>query len=402
MRSALSLGIASNILDFSDTRTGVQQSPMASYPDLLIIGGGVIGLTCALRLADRTLRVEVLDRGDLGQEASWAGAGIIPPGNPDRAATPADQLRAFSSVRFAAFSDQLLSATGIDNGYRRCGGIEFVDPADEAIVAAWRDEGLNRELVSFSCRKEPGLQLPTPLGYYFPDMAQVRNPRHLKALLSKCQSDGVDLVPGCPVRELETDGDRVVALRLESGERRVAGQFLIAAGAWSDELTRPLGFAPGVHPVRGQIVLFCSPEPPVRHIVLHGKHYLVPREDGRTLVGSTEEPEAGFAKQTTSTAIDELTHLAYSWVPALREAAIERTWAGLRPGSPDGLPFIGRVPGYRNLFVNAGHFRAGIQLSLASAEAMRSLMFDFPFPIDLNYFRPDRPPRREHRPAFRS
>ena len=125
-------------------------------------------------------------------------------------------------------------------------------------------------------------------------------------------------------------------------------------------------------------------------------------EDGRVLVGSTEEPEAGFEKANTDEGIAELSELARSWVPTLRGAEIEKTWAGLRPGSPDGMPFIGRVPGYENLFVNAGHFRAGIQLSLASSRLITELILGREPCVDPSAFRLDREPDLGRQSAFRS
>src|SRR5262249_13773854 len=141
-----------------------------------------------------------------------------------------------------------------------------------------------------------------------------------------------------------------------------AGKYLITAGAWTDTLLGELGWRPGVRPVRGQIALLHTSPPLLRRVVEQGKLYIVPRPDGRVLVGSTEE-DAGFAKRTTAAAVRELLAFACGLVPGLGEAPVERCWAGLRPGNPDGLPFLGPVPGLENAFVAAGHFRAGIQLS---------------------------------------
>jgi glycine oxidase len=196
--------------------------------------------------------------------------------------------------------------------------------------------------------------------------------------------------------------DRVLSVRLQDGTRREAGQFLIAAGAWADRLLYPLEcFAP-IRPVRGQIVLLRSPAPPFHNILLWGKNYLVPRDDGRVLVGSTEEPEAGFVKQTTADAVAELIHFAMETVPVLGEAEVERAWAGLRPGSADGMPYLGQVPGYRNVFLAAGHFRAGIQLSTGTALLLTECMTGRRPSVALDAFRPNREPAFDYSPAFRS
>jgi glycine oxidase len=149
-------------------------------------------------------------------------------------------------------------------------------------------------------------------------------------------------------------------------------------------------------------VLFRCTRPPFTQIVMHGKRYLVPRPDGRVLVGSTEEPEAGFEKANTPQGVQELKQFAFDLCPALRDAEVEKTWAGLRPGSPDGLPFIGPVPGRQNVFAAVGHFRAGVQLSIGTAMLIQSWLTGADCPIPADSFRLDRPPDKTSRPAFRS
>jgi glycine oxidase len=354
---------------------------MAKHPDVAVIGGGIIGLTCAYFLARAGLAVEVFDRGDLGKEASWAGAGIIPPGNPAGAATPIDVLRAIGSERFPAFSAELRELTGIDNGYLRCGGVEFLDPGEAAdVLPVWRNEGIAFErLTREGLRKvEPAVGDVPGEPYLLPGCAQVRNPWHLRALVEACRRVGVNLRPHTPV---------------ESVPRDRAGRVLLATGAWTGR---------GVHPVRGQIVLLKTPAPAFTRVLMLGKRYLVPRADGHVLIGSTEEPEAGFEKANTPEAVRELTAFACSLVPGLRGAEVEATWAGLRPGSPDGLPFIGPVPGMKNLLVAAGHFRAGVQLSIGTARLVTELVTGRPTCVPPAAFAVDRPPHAGGPAAFRS
>ncbi len=353
---------------------------MANHPDVTVIGGGIIGLTAAYFLAKGGRRVEVLDRQDLGREASWAGAGILPPGNPARAATPADRLRAESVSRFAEFSAELRAVTGIDNGYVRCGGIEILGEADADVLGMWEEEGI----VFRSLRERPLAERAEH--NLLPDFAQVRNPWHLRALVAACERAGVALRPHTPFGPADLRPDR---------------RYLLAAGAWAGEFLRPLGFDLPVTPVRGQIVLFRCERPPVPHIVMHGKRYLVPRPDGRVLVGSTEEPEAGFEKANTLEGVEGLKRFAFALCPELRAAEVEKTWAGLRPGSPDGLPFIGPMPALPNVVAAVGHFRAGVQLSIGTALMVRELFGGPPAGIPHDAFRLDRTPEKV-RPAFRS
>ncbi len=375
---------------------------MEPSSDVLVIGGGIIGLTTAYFLAEAGRRVEVLDKGEFGREASWAGAGILPPGDPAFAATPVDRLRAWGVSRFAAFSQELQARTGIDNGYRVCGGIEFLTAEDRYAVALWQEQRIRCERLTDN-RLEPRVRfVPDAEAWHLPDLAQVRNPWHLRALIAACRGAGVTLTPNAEFRDWERTGNRVSAAILANGNRRSAGQFLLASGAWAEGGLAALGVRLGVTPVRGQIVLFRCPQPPFTRVLMHGKRYLVPRADGRVLVGSTEEPEAGFVKANTAEGIDDLKRFAFGVCPALREAEIEQTWAGLRPGSPDGLPFLGPVPRIENVFCAAGHFRAGVQLSLGTARLMTDLLTGTDSELPAEALRLDRPMVPLAPSAFRS
>jgi glycine oxidase len=364
---------------------------MEQRTDILILGGGVIGLTTAYFLAREGVRVEVIDRGDFGQEASWAGAGILPPGDPAHARTPFDQLRSHSAALFPTLSDELRERTGIDNGHLRWGGLEFVGESEGTAEQEWRGEGIEAERVEGEAlrRLEPALARDLGPAFHLPGMGQLRNPRHLKALLAGCAAWGVRLRPGCPAHGFEQRGGRILAVQTAEGSL-TAGRYLLAAGAWSEPLLDQVGWRPGIRPVRGQIALLNTRIPLLRRVLMWGPRYLVPRPDGRVLIGSTEE-DVGFDKRTTARAIAELLELAGRLVPALAGAHLERCWAGLRPGSPDGLPFLGTVPGYDNLFVAAGHFRAGIQLSPGTGLVMKELLLGQPTTVPLDPFRLDRP-----------
>lgn len=367
---------------------------MANHADVTVIGGGIIGLTAAYFLAKCGRRVEVIDRQEHGREASWAGAGILPPGNPERATTPADKLRAESVSRFAAFTSELRELTGQDTGYLRCGGVEYLEESEADVVELWRAEGLRYELLPSHLVGEGlgvrGFQFPVPFShtsaYLLPDFAQVRNPWHLRALITACERVGVTLRPNTPFKPADVRPDR---------------SYLVAAGAWAGDFLRAFHFDLPVKPVRGQIVLFRCTKLPFTQIIMHGKRYLVPRPDGRVLVGSTEE-DAGFEKANTPEGIDDLKRFAFGLCPALESAEVETTWAGLRPGSPDGVPFIGPVPGVPNLFAAVGHFRAGVQLSIGTALMVREMIAGVPSGIPLAPFRLDREPDHSTKPAFRS
>jgi len=375
---------------------------MTETADVLILGGGVIGLTTAYFLAGEGARVAVLDKGDFGKEASWAGAGIIPPGDSRLARTPIDRLRALSAEMYPDLSRRLREQTGIDNGYHVCGALELVEAAEQLPVEEWRAQGIAfRELRGDALRSvEPALSPALPRGYHLPDMAQVRNPRHVKALIAACAKLGVQLHPHRAAHNLIHAGRRINAVQTDQGALS-AGRILLSAGAWTDGLLQQVGCRLGVRPVRGQIALLQTDDPRPRPVLLQGTRYLVTRTDGRVLVGSTEE-DAGFDARPTAAAVAGLLAFAAELVPSLAGAALERCWAGLRPGSPDGLPFLGPVPDCSNLFVAAGHYRAGIQLSPATGRCMTDLLLGRPPAVPLEAFQLDRPPAPPARTAFRS
>jgi len=382
----------------------IYNNSMKPLPDVCVVGGGIIGLTSALYLARAGLSVRVLERQQMGREASWAGAGILPPGNAAHAATPMDLLRARTVTQFAIFAEHLKQLTTVDTGYVVSGGIEFLSASDGEIPEMWKQEQIRFDKWKDHELKKRESRVLAPPGttpYFLPDCAQVRNPWHLKALQAACKKARVELRTFSEAATWKRS-DNALSLVDVKGEEHHAGNYLIATGAWARDLLEPLGCTVPVAPVRGQIVLFKPIQQIVHRVLMFGKRYLVPRSDGRILVGSTEEPEAGFEKVTTPEGVKSLIDFAYEIVPELCLVEVEATWAGLRPGSPDGMPYIGAVPGTDNVFAAVGHFRAGVQLSLGTAEMVRAMILKTEPPIPLDAFRLDRTPHENIRTAFRS
>jgi glycine oxidase len=386
--------------------------------DVVIIGGGVIGLSLAWELARHGQSIHVIDQGGPGRDASWAGAGILPAANIHSWQHPAEQLRGLASQLHPQWAQDLKSLTGIDTGYRRCGALHLARTAGEAaVLTAWadvlRDEGIGVERLTaaqlgeiepgipefvsgarrdahdsstqYSVRGATKSRPNTVAAFFVAAEAQLRNPRHLRALLRACEDARVKISPNVETARFDVQDATLEALQTSIGPIH-ARQFCFTTGAWTGKLLLRLGVQTGILPIRGQMVLFRCEKPPITRIINEGSRYLVPRDDGRVLAGSTEE-EAGFDKRTTDEAIADLTDFARGLVPALREAPIERTWAGLRPGSFDGLPYLGPLPGLKNAFVAAGHFRTGLFLSSATAVVMRQRMAGEQPQIDLSPFR---------------
>jgi glycine oxidase len=364
--------------------------------DHLILGGGVVGLSLAYELACAGAKVCVIDRGPLGAEASWAGAGILPPAIESAAATSHDRLFALANRLHAQWSERLREETGIDNGYRVCGGVYLArgqrDTAGlHAAARAWKTGGIRVEPIADLAAF--GVDPRTPIGpiasCFLPAEAQLRNPRHLRALAAGCAKRGVELREGVEAHDFIVRDRRIESVRTSAGAI-VAANVCIAGGAWSAALLARLGCSLAVKPIRGQIVLLEGEPGRLRSIINEGPRYIVPRSDGRVLVGSTED-DVGFDRRPTAEGVGGLLAFALELMPSLAAARMERCWAGLRPGSADGLPYIGRVPGIDNAVVAAGHFRNGLQLSTATAAVVSQLLAGRTPEIDLTPFRVDRP-----------
>jgi len=365
--------------------------------DCLILGGGIVGLSIAYQLARDGARARVIDRNLPGREASWAGAGILPPANPQTALHPLEKLRGLSHQLHPAWAEQLREETGIDTGFRRCGGLYLARGIGEAASLralaaslAELDIEMRRVATDEVGEIEPVLRSLADSGqlaaaYHLPDESQLRNPDHLRGLVAACQRLGVEISDHVEATDFVTDKDRMCGVVTTAGTLS-ADQYCVTTGAWTYSLLSRLGIETGILPIRGQMVLFRAPRRLFTHVLNEGPRYLVPRDDGRVLAGSTEE-EAGFDKQTTTKAIQELTDLARRIVPELGETLVEKTWAGLRPGTFDGFPYLGPVPGLRNAFVAAGHFRSGLHLSTGTARLISQLMRGETPEIDLAPFR---------------
>lgn len=375
--------------------------------DCCIVGGGIVGLSIARELAGRGLSVRVLARDRRRDTASWAAAGILPPAPDHPDATPNERLTAWSDRLHREWARELLDETGIDTGLRVCGGMHVGgDPACRdrlrAAAAAWRQRGAACEWLEAGdvATREPALRAAVSRGivaggYLLPDEMQLRPPRHLEAIERSCRRRGVEIVPDAAVQRFEVRGGRVdhaAATIGGRGERLQAGAWVLAAGAWTQNLGSTLGLSVETRPIRGQIVQLRLAAPGLARVVNHGLDYLVPREDGTLLAGSTLE-DVGFDAATDEAAIARLLAVTRDLLGDLEAATVEAAWAGLRPGTVDGLPTIGRAPAIANAFVAAGHFRAGWHQSTGTAVLVADLVTGRTPILDVAAFAADRPPQ---------
>jgi glycine oxidase len=340
-----------------------------------LIGGGVIGLLSAYGLATSGVKVTLLDRQQAGRESSWAGGGIVSPLYPWRYSPAVTALAHWSQDFYPRLGEQLLAQTGVDPEVYVT-GLYWLDLEDEAQALAWAVRE-NRPLHSVAMeavhQAVPALANGFSHAIQMADVANVRNPRLVKALRAALlQMPNVILHEQCAVTGFIRDGERIAGVQTSVGDM-YADQVVLAAGAWSGELIKTLGIKLPVVPVKGQMILYKCAEDFLPAMVLAKGRYAIPRRDGHILIGSTLE-HAKFDKTPTEEALASLKASAVELLPALADAEVVGHWAGLRPGSPEGIPFIGPVPGHEGLWLNCGHYRNGLVLAPASCRLLADLM----------------------------
>ena len=348
--------------------------------EVAVVGAGLIGLGIAYELAKRDLGVTVLDRDEPARAASWAGAGMLAPFSEE---LPDDEMLVLcrdSLARYPAFVEDLRERSGVDVRLRIDGTLHVaLDDARLVELAfhaeTYRANGGDVSVLSRneSLAREPMLAKNLAGAVFVANEAQVDNRRLGRALLGACEALGVRFERVAEIA-IECDARRVRGLRTERGFMP-AGTVVNAAGAWAGLLDGvPEDLRVPVRPVAGEMLAIAIPRNAVRAQVWLGHRYLVPRDDGRLLVGATVE-DRGFDARVTAAGMRDLLDAALAVAPALAEFAVVETWAGLRPGSPDGRPFLGAtaLEGY---VVAAGHFRNGILLAPITASLIADLIVD--------------------------
>ena len=360
--------------------------------DVVVAGGGIVGLSAACALAKRGVRCVVFDRGRCGREASFAAGGILAPQAESLPGSPLLPLALHARDRHIALAEELFGLTGISVEHHRYGVLSLAfSAADVAglrhVTEAQRKIGLRAEMVSRDGipRLEAAAHPDAVGAALFPDDHRVDNRRLLKALKTLAASRGVLIQEYSALRGIDVKDGRLEAVRTDS-ERVQTRTLINALGAWAGQLDGDPE-APPVRPVKGHMLSLVE-GPSMRHVVYGGHGYVVPRADGRLIVGSTME-EAGFDTRVTAEGVAHLIGIAFSIAPRTKKASIAETWTGLRPATPDGLPVIGEG-GVAGLIVAGGLFRNGILLGPLVGEIAAALAMDEAPTLDLSAFRPDR------------
>jgi glycine oxidase len=360
---------------------------------VVIAGGGVIGWAIAYNLARAGARVIVLERGEIGGQASGAAAGMLIPPAESVPPGPFRELCLASLAMYPELIPQLEAESGVDPQYLAPGALLVAETEGHAramkAYTRWL-QGLGRavEWVEGETVRalEPGLS-PRLLGAsYSPDGRHVNPGLLTQGFARAAVSRGAEVRPMSGVAGFVRRGARVSGARTDTGVVD-ADAVVLAAGSWTKALAAKLGANVPVRPVRGQMLAYRSTA--IRHIVWGDDGYLVPKAGGFIFAGATVE-DVGFRAATTRSGLARMRRMASSLVPALRYAQVASEWAGLRPGSPDGLPVIGRLPGWDNVYVATGHFRNGILLAPITGRLVSRLVLEGRADTDLRPFDPGR------------
>ncbi len=356
-----------------------------SHPDVVIVGAGVIGCATAWELVKSGLRVAVVERGQPGEEASGAAAGMLAPETAEGREEPYAMLARMSRDLYGSLADELRDASGVDIERQTTGHLHLL--TDEAEFS--RHVPPEAELLSADdvLRLEPAISPKIHGALLFRGNHWVNNRRLVAALAQAASRRGVEFFLGSEVEEILREEDRVRGIRGRSVTIQSAA-VVVTAGAWCGMLG---GLTPQlvVDPVKGQMLSVETIPSVIRHCVYQDEVYLVPRPSGELLIGATVE-RVGYDKHVTPEALHWLLSEALTAVPALAQRPVLRSWAGLRPAVADGLPVIGPWPGLQGCFVATAHFRNGILLAPITAQLIAEWVKGKRPALPVEPFLPDR------------
>lgn len=333
--------------------------------DLVIVGGGIIGLYSAYLLAHRGINITVIDRGKFGQESSWVAGGILSPLLPWDYQKPVLSLTENSSSQYELLSRVLLTQTNIDIEYWKC-GLTIIGECSNS-VKHWC---INHKI---DCQESDDLQRQS---FHLPEIAQVRMPKVIKALVKYLKNNNVTLLSNTTVNNIQLDNDHVVAVDTSAGKIKTYNTIW-ASGAWLSELNKSNQSicTPSITPIKGQVIAIQTKPGLLKNILFQSGHYLIPRKDGLIIAGSTLE-KVGYDKQITNSAREALWENSTAMLPSISQYPIVHQWAGLRPGSPNNIPTIGPHPDIKGLYLNCGHFRYGVAMAPESAHIISKWITD--------------------------
>ncbi len=371
---------------------------MKHAADVLIVGGGVIGCSIAYFLRKQGVGVIVLEKGDIGAQASSAAAGLLAPIRPLSQRDPFKAFQLAGLARFSSFVPELEAVSGMKIGYEKTGTLRIL-PAEKIVPAqtwaeAWRHAGYHIEVLGpeEAYKREPLLYAGLHGAIRIADEAQIVPVQFVQAFAQAALNLGALFYTHTEVVALHRSesGKRIAGIWTDRGDLLTCNQLIIAAGAWSAQCGKWLDVTLPVRPVRGELLAFQQPSPPVQHIifdegVFDEDIYLAPKPNGTLVVGATKA-EVGF---DTSVSVEGALHLwtiAAQIMPTLAHCPIQRMWAGLRPKTPDSRPLLGPIPSWENAMIASGHGGFGILLSAITGETISELVTTGQVPESIHPF----------------
>ena len=344
--------------------------------DVILIGGGVIGLMTAREFLNGGAAVILLEKNVCGQESSWAGGGILSPLYPWRQSQAITDLVLPSLKCYPQIATELFENTGIDPEWTQNGLLITQNPDIELAQTWCKNSQVKLDIPDNSFFQN--LNSHSQQSIFLPEIAQIRNPRLLQALKQDVLNKGLHLVENCEITSFSLQHQKIQYIE-STQDKFSATEVVMTTGAWTHSIFQKLLIdvtgTPRIYPAKGEMLLFDTKPNTLPHIVLEGEHYLIPRRDGKILVGSTVEYDV-FHKDLTLEAKKKLLQFATSVCPLLKQSSIIKHWAGLRPATDNGVPYIGRHPDVANLSLNAGHFRNGLNMAPASAQLLVDLLLN--------------------------
>ena len=371
------------------------KEPMQRTTDVVIIGGGVTGCAIAYYLSKSGIDVVLLEREEIGSQASGAAAGLLAPLGPLSGPGPFADLLLTSFALFPSLVQELEEMSGLRVDYEQTGALRTVrNPKRVAHLAkrmdAWKPLGLHMECLTGqeACQKEPLLADDICAAIYAPEEAQINAPRLVQAFSQAASKLGTKIYPHTMAIGIQKVGANVTSVNISPDETIACNYLILATGAWSAHYESWFSITLPVSPLRGQMIALQQPSQPLQHIIFGDAIYLAPKGSS-IVVGATKE-DVGFDVRVTEEGTSWLYNTAIKLVPILKECTIQASWAGLRPRTPDRHPILGKAPGWDNVILATGHNSVGILLSAITGKTILELVMTGNTPEIIRPFTPVR------------
>ena len=346
---------------------------LANIFDVLIVGGGIIGMLTVRHLQSEGYKVAIIEKGTLGSEATLAAGGILSALFPWQQSVAAQSLIDEGRQNFAVFAEDLKQETSIDPEHIQSGML-VLNVNEKQHAQAWAKK--NNEIVEILSQQsllehEANISPDFKEALYLPNISQIRPPKLIAALQQSLQLRKVKIFENTTVKEVLTESNKVTGVTSQN-ENLYAEKVILCSGAWTKNFFQE-NSSIDIQPIRGQMLLYKSAKNILSHIVMKDRSYMIPRQDCYILCGSTVE-HVGFNNEITQTARQTLQNFAHELVPSFTKLEPIKQWSGLRPGTQREAPYICKHPKIKGLYINSGHYCYGIIMSIASARIMTELI----------------------------